>query len=51
MFLRSDLFVSSRGAWRGAAFGAAFASLAAFPAADPANRLFGGQRTAEIGSD
>lgn len=36
MFLRSDLFVSSRGAWRGAAFGAAFASLAAFPAAaDP----------------
>ncbi|MGA9824809.1 MAG: DUF2155 domain-containing protein, partial [Methylocystis sp.] len=32
MFLRSDLFVS----WRGAAFGAAFASLAAFPAAaDP----------------
>ena len=36
MFLRSDLFVSSRGAWRGAAFGAALASLAAFPAAaDP----------------
>jgi len=36
MFLRSDLFVSSRGARRGAAFGAALASLAAFPAAaDP----------------
>ena len=41
MFLRSDLFVSSRGRWRGAfwrgaACGAAIASLAAFPAAaDP----------------
>jgi hypothetical protein len=36
MFLRSDLFVSSHGAWRGAAFAAALASLAAFPAAaDP----------------